>query len=86
MVTSPRERTPAGVRPHQGRDPDQPANLWQPVDGPGGPDEGAHGDFDERATSRSAQLWASQHHGLLAAVGGGLIAAGAAWVAGLGRR
>ena len=70
----------------QDRDPDQPVNLWQPVDGAGGPDEGAHGDFDERATSRSAQLWASQHHGLLAAVGGGLVAAGAAWAVGRGRR
>jgi short-subunit dehydrogenase len=66
------------------RDPDQPTNLWQPADGPRGRDEGAHGDFDAKATSRSPQLWASQHHGLLAAVGGGLLAAGAAW--GLRRR
>jgi NAD(P)-dependent dehydrogenase (short-subunit alcohol dehydrogenase family) len=61
------------------RDADQPANLWRPVDGRGGSDAGAHGDFDDRAKTRSAQLWASQHHGLLAAVGGGLIAAGTAW-------
>ena len=44
-------------------DPDQPANLWQPVDDERGPDEGAHGDFDAQAKTRSAQLWASQHHG-----------------------
>jgi hypothetical protein len=41
------------------RDPDQPVNLWEPADGPDGHDFGAHG--------RSVQLWASQHHGLLAA-------------------
>ena len=61
------------------RDPNQPANLWHPVDDEHGPDEGAHGDFDDQATTRSAQLWASQHHGLLATVGGGLLTAGAAW-------
>ena len=38
---------------------------------------GAHGDFDDRAKTRSAQLWASQHHGLLAL--SGLAAAGTAW-------
>ena len=68
------------------REPDQPANLWQPVDGPGGPDAGAHGDFDDQARSRSVQLWASQHHGLLATVGSGLVAAGAAWALGRARR
>jgi hypothetical protein len=66
------------------REPDQPANLWEPADGARGADRGAHGDFDDQAKSRSWQLWASHHHGLLAAVGGGLAAAGAAW--GLSRR
>jgi hypothetical protein len=66
------------------RDPDQPANLWHPVDDRRGPDEGAHGDFDAAAKTRSPQLWASQHHGVLAVLGGGLMAAGAAWA--LGRR
>ena len=61
------------------RDADQPTNLWAPVDGKEGSDQGAHGAFDDRATTRSPQLWASQHHGLLAAVGGGLLAAGTAW-------
>ena len=60
------------------RPPDAPANLWKPADGRGEPDAGAHGDFDDRSTSRSAQLWASQHHGLLAAAGGAL-AAGLGW-------
>ena len=60
------------------RPPDAPVNLWKPADGHGEPDAGAHGDFDDRSTSRSAQLWASQHHGLLAAAGGAL-AAGLGW-------
>jgi hypothetical protein len=63
----------------QPREADQPANLWHPVDGANGSDMGAHGDFDDQAKKRSLQLWGSQHHGLLAAVGGGLLAAGAAW-------
>jgi NAD(P)-dependent dehydrogenase (short-subunit alcohol dehydrogenase family) len=61
------------------RPADQPANLWHPVDDEHGPDEGAHGDFDGKAKSRSAQLWASQHHGTVAAVAGGLLAAGLGW-------
>jgi NAD(P)-dependent dehydrogenase (short-subunit alcohol dehydrogenase family) len=61
------------------RDPNQPTNLWHPVDDERGPDMGAHGDFDATAKTRSPQLWASQHHGVLAAVGAGLVAVGAAW-------
>jgi len=62
------------------RDPGQPVNLWEPVDGPDGSDHGAHGIFDGRATDRSAQLWLSQHHGLLY---GGAAAVAAATAAGL---
>jgi NAD(P)-dependent dehydrogenase (short-subunit alcohol dehydrogenase family) len=58
----------------QPRDPGQPVNLWEAADRRGEPDHGAHGDFDDRATARSVQLWASQHHGLLAAVGGAVAA------------
>ena len=58
--------------------PDAPANLWEPVDGPDGRDHGAHGRFDDRATSRSPQLWASRHHGVVGAALGALGAAGAA--------
>jgi NAD(P)-dependent dehydrogenase (short-subunit alcohol dehydrogenase family) len=36
----------------QPRRPDQPANLWEPADGPGGKDFGAHGIFDDKARSR----------------------------------
>jgi NAD(P)-dependent dehydrogenase (short-subunit alcohol dehydrogenase family) len=46
----------------QHADPDRPSNLWEPVPG----DRGAHGPFDHRAHPRSAQSWASRHHGLLA--------------------
>ncbi len=56
----------------QERRPDQPVNLWEPADGSGGEDFGAHGIFDDVAKARSRQLWASQHHG---AVGLGLVAA-----------
>ncbi len=58
----------------QPRDPDQPTNLWEPADGPGGRDFGAHGVFDDKSTSRSYQLWASQHERLLGAVGAGTAA------------
>jgi NAD(P)-dependent dehydrogenase (short-subunit alcohol dehydrogenase family) len=60
------------------RPEDQPANLWNPADGPDGHDHGAHGRFDDQAKTRSYQLWASQHHGLLAAAAGALLATGAA--------
>jgi NAD(P)-dependent dehydrogenase (short-subunit alcohol dehydrogenase family) len=63
----------------QPHDPDQPANLWQPADSERGHDFGAHGVFDARSTDRSPQLWASQHHGLLAAIGGALVTAAIGW-------
>jgi NAD(P)-dependent dehydrogenase (short-subunit alcohol dehydrogenase family) len=60
----------------QPKDPDQPANLWEPADGGDGHDFGAHGAFDQRAKPRSVQVFASQHHKAL-------LGAGAAAVAGL---
>jgi NAD(P)-dependent dehydrogenase (short-subunit alcohol dehydrogenase family) len=66
----------------QRQTPDQPVNLWEPVDESGG-DFGAHGRFDGQASSRSPQLWLSQHHG---AVGAGFLAALGAAAAGLGLR
>ena len=69
----------------QPTDPQRPANLWQPVDGHGGHDFGAHGSFDQRATDRSVQVWLSQHHGALAAAGGTLAAAAAVAAARRGR-
>jgi NAD(P)-dependent dehydrogenase (short-subunit alcohol dehydrogenase family) len=67
------------------RDPDQPTNLWKPADGPRGKDFGAHGEFDERATTRSWQLWASQHHGAVTAGLAGAAAAGAAAAKGVAK-
>ena len=61
------------------QDEGRPTNLWEPADGKGGHDYTAHGSFDGRATRRSPQLWASQHHGALAAiVAAGLLAAATA--------
>ncbi len=60
---------------------DQPANLWEPADGPDGKDFGAHGAFDDRAKNSSPQLWASQHHGAVAALSA---AAAGALAAGIG--
>jgi short-subunit dehydrogenase len=68
----------SGQQTDEPRDADQPTNLFEPVDGAGEPDAGAHGSFDDQAKTRSPQLWASQHHGLLAAAAGGGLAA-AAW-------
>ncbi len=67
----------------QPRRPGDPTNLWQPADEAPGDDYGAHGAFDNRAKTRSWQVWASQHHGLLAAGGVltllGAAAAGRGW-------
>jgi NAD(P)-dependent dehydrogenase (short-subunit alcohol dehydrogenase family) len=65
----------------QPRDPDQPANLWEPADGPDGKDFGAHGVFDDRSTTRSVQLWASQHHGAVAGIAAGALAVAGALAA-----
>ena len=62
----------ASQQTDQPRPADQPANLWEPADGATGRDFGTHGAFDDRSTPRSAQLWASQHHGLLGAAGAAL--------------
>ncbi|MFL6099772.1 MAG: SDR family oxidoreductase [Actinomycetales bacterium] len=68
------QQTDAPHDPHRG------GNLWQPADGTSGHDYGAHGIFDQRSSQRSLQLWASEHHGLLAsAVLGSAAAAGLAW-------
>ncbi len=75
----------SGQQTDEPRDDDQPQNLWEPVDRRGGTDAGAHGDFDDAAKKRSLQLWASQHHGLLAGIGGGALAACAAWAVRRGR-
>jgi NAD(P)-dependent dehydrogenase (short-subunit alcohol dehydrogenase family) len=59
-------------------DPDRPANLWHPLDGPGGHDHGARGSFSARSHRRSPQAWLSRHRvaaaGLLATAAGFLAA------------
>lgn len=40
----------------QRADPEQPSNLWLPVDQAPGSDKGAHGVFDSRSHARSVQL------------------------------
>jgi NAD(P)-dependent dehydrogenase (short-subunit alcohol dehydrogenase family) len=52
-------------------DPHRPNNLWHPVPG----DHGAHGTFDERASSFSMELWLETNRKWLGA-GLGLLAAG----------
>jgi NAD(P)-dependent dehydrogenase (short-subunit alcohol dehydrogenase family) len=54
----------------------RPDNLFEPVDRAGGTDHGAHGVFDDRAHSRSPQLWASHHPALTSAVVAGAALAG----------
>jgi hypothetical protein len=64
------------------KDADQPANLWEPADGNGGRDFGAHGAFDQQAKPRSVQVFASQHHRTLLGVGAaalGALTAAAGW-------
>jgi len=61
-------------------DPDAPVNLWEPADGEDGEDFGSNGVFDDESHTHDPQLWASQHHGLLAAAAG-LVGAGAGAVA-----
>jgi NAD(P)-dependent dehydrogenase (short-subunit alcohol dehydrogenase family) len=53
----------------QPKPPGQPANLWAPADGEDGHDFGPHGQFGDRSHAHSPQVWASQHHGTLAALG-----------------
>jgi hypothetical protein len=59
----------SGQQAPQPQDPNAPANLWNPADGPDGRDFGSHGIFDSRSHARDPQLWASQHHGVLATAG-----------------
>ena len=66
----------------QPRPAGQPDNLEQPADA--GTDFGAHGSFDGRAHARSRQLWASQHHGAVAAAGAAALT-GLGWAIGARR-
>lgn len=61
-----------GQQTEEPADPDQPANLWQPVAG----DRGARGRFSDEAYEHSIQFWATTHRGWLA-FAGSMLAAGA---------
>ncbi|MCA1575176.1 MAG: short-chain dehydrogenase, partial [Acidobacteria bacterium] len=56
-------------------DPDRPNNLWEPVAG----DHGAHGIFDDRASTFSPQLWANMNRGWPALAGAAGLACAALW-------
>ncbi|HEX4019129.1 MAG TPA: SDR family oxidoreductase [Frankiaceae bacterium] len=55
--------------------PDAPVNLWEPADGAAGKDFGARGIFTDTSHDRDPQLWASHHHGWIAAAAAGVGAA-----------
>jgi len=61
-------------------DPQRPNNLWEPVDANGNGDFGAHGAFDDRASSRCRELQFAKARPWLeaAAVACATVAAGAA--------
>ncbi|GAA1564503.1 SDR family oxidoreductase [Kribbella hippodromi] len=62
-----------GYKSQQTDDPvEHTANLWAPADEDR--DYGAHGIFDDRSTSRSYQVWASRHRGLIGAATAGAAA------------
>jgi NAD(P)-dependent dehydrogenase (short-subunit alcohol dehydrogenase family) len=50
-------------------------NLWEPADGAGGRDYGAHGVFDARAHPHSAQLWVTRHVRAVAGLAAGIVLA-----------
>lgn len=68
--------------------PGRPGNLWRPLDGDGtdAHDFGAHGVFDDRAHSTSAQALLSRHARLAWAASGAVLAAGVAAGAARARR
>ncbi|KRE41569.1 SDR family oxidoreductase [Knoellia sp. Soil729] len=61
------------------------ANLWEPADGEGGRDFGAHGVFDDKAKNSSPQQWVSHRYPQLG-VAAGLVGAAAGIAAAVGRR
>lgn len=62
------------------RPADQPANLWEPADGPQGHDYGAHGAFDGRAHPDSPQQWLAHRYPQLGGTAAATAAVGlAAW-------
>ncbi len=60
----------ASQQTNEAVDPHRPDNLWTPVAG----DHGAHGIFDDRASTSSLQLWANMHRRGLAIAGAAALA------------
>jgi NAD(P)-dependent dehydrogenase (short-subunit alcohol dehydrogenase family) len=57
----------------------RPDNLFQPLDGAGERDHGAHGAFDQQSHARSLQLWLAEHPAVTTGLAvGTALAAGAA--------
>jgi short-subunit dehydrogenase len=52
---------------NQAQAPDASDNLWEPADGADGKDFGARGIFTSKSHNNDPQLWASHHHGAIAA-------------------
>jgi hypothetical protein len=74
-------------QPAEHTGPRVPGNLWQPLDGPGEADHGAHGVFDGQSHPHSAQLWLAGHARALSGVAAATtLAAGAGLAAFLRRR
>jgi NAD(P)-dependent dehydrogenase (short-subunit alcohol dehydrogenase family) len=63
---------------------EQVANLWEPADGDGGRDFGAHGAFDDKAYTASPQQWVAHRYPQVASVAGVALAGLGAWL--IGRR
>jgi len=59
-------------------EPTDPHNLWQPADGEDGRDFGADGRFTAGSWTHDPQVWASRHHGTVAAIGAAAVAGTAA--------
>jgi short-subunit dehydrogenase len=66
----------SGQQTGQPRDPEQPDNLWEPLDGENGHDYGAHGSFDARSRSFSPESWASKNREWLGVITAGLAGVG----------
>ena len=72
----------SGQLTDEDRPADDPGNLWEPAGRPRRPGLRHRGAVQRPAVDRDPQIWASRHHGVLAAVG----AAGLAGLAVLRRR
>jgi short-subunit dehydrogenase len=70
------EKAYSGQQTDEPRDPDEPNNLWEPLDGEGGGDRGAHGSFDARSRKFSPEVWASEHRDWLGVVAAGMAGVG----------